>query len=79
MSESAKVLPFISIPPKSKHFRRGPADCVISYSIKDRVWNWKVTVHVEPQVFTGQSPSEAEAQRKVAEQLHAIGIGPKPK
>jgi len=73
------VVQLVPIPPKTKQFRKGSADCIIGYNIKDRHWYWKVTMHIEPQVFTGTSPSEAIAQYEVAMQLHKLHLGPEPK
>lgn len=59
----------LPIKPKTLRGSKRNATWEITYIPAEKVWSWHVTVTLAPQVYSGTSPSQAEAQKEVAKYL----------
>lgn len=59
---SAAIIP---LEPKSKSGRKRNVGWTVNYNTTTRKFQWTVTVAMEPQVFTGECGTMAEAETKV--------------
>lgn len=59
----------LKMQPKSLRGSKRNATWEITYIPAEKVWSWTVTVSLTPQVYSGTSPTQAEAQKEVAKYL----------
>lgn len=62
LSDNSNVL---NLPPKHITGNKRNVAWSIIFNKKDRKWQWKVTVKLEPQVFYGTTDDQASAQAEV--------------